>query len=152
MRVTWYLVANASTARILETAKGPKPLTERKVLNHPEARSARKDLKRDRPGMFRQKGARPGAFVEQADARKHELEVFARELASELALGAVLHAYERLVIVAPAPLCALLREFLSPAVQARIVHVVQRDYTKFPDDEVYRLLGRSMLLPAANGA
>lgn len=151
MNATWYLVANGSTARILRSQKGQHGLELVKCIEHPESRCPRKELLRDRPGVYRQKGSRPGSFSGSTDPKKHETEEFARQLADELISGALMKAFDRLVLVAPVPLISIVQERLTPSVRASIVHTICKDYTKVRESDLSGFLNRTLPFLVAGG-
>ncbi|MBI5093655.1 MAG: host attachment protein [Candidatus Hydrogenedentes bacterium] len=148
MPATWYLIANGSTARLFTMERGEGRLTLVREFDHPESRLSRKELKRDRPGLFCQRGGRPGTFVGATDAKRHESEVFARQLAEELALELLPHTLDRLVLVAPAGFSAILSGLLPPVLRKRIAKVIRKDYTKSPEKVCTQLLRRTGPVPA----
>ena len=141
MKRDWYVIANASRARLLERTAGQDDWGDAADLVHPQSRGSGTSLADDRPGHIAGGRNGPGStFAPRTDPRRHEHERFAKEIAglvdaaiADGRCGAlVLIAADRFMGVLEAQLGERSRE----AVRARIGH----DWTLLPDAELVRRL------------
>src|SRR5436305_1123553 len=109
---TWILVADASRARIFETAGANQELCEVEALVHPESRKKTSELVNDRPGRVSRGQARSSM---EAHTSPHAVEAdrFAHLLAKVLDRGVERREYSSVVIVAPPHFMGLLRSAIS---------------------------------------
>jgi protein required for attachment to host cells len=126
---TWIVIADAASARVLESNKRLGDWTLVRELSHPESRAHAAQLVSDKPGRVRQisTGARV-AMEPPTPLKRKEAEKFARQLAAALEDAAHKGAFERLILVTPPAFLGILREVLPPAVAERIARVVEKDY------------------------
>ncbi len=138
---TWILVADGTRARVLEST-GPG----RRLTAHPELTFSH-ELPRHEPG-----GSDRGRAFESASPTRHAVEPksdpvrqskhqFAIELADMLAGKLTEKAFDRVVLVAPAPMMGDLRTALDAPVRAVVSGEVVADLTKVPDVEIAKHLG-----------
>lgn len=112
-RIEWFLVANATQARLLQRESG-LPLKRIASFAHPQGRLRSSALGDDRAGREaadRSFGA--AAYEPRSDAHRKEHLRFAQELAEHLEQGAEAQAYASLVVFAGNPFLGLLREALG---------------------------------------
>lgn len=130
MSSVWVVSANSSRAT-LYTAKSPvAPLEQQFQLNHPDARKKLSELLTDRAGRaFDSHGQGRHAMDQRVDAREHEREVFAREVAQELETLREQHDIDQLVLVAAPAFLGLLRSALSGPLKSLISLEIDKDYT-----------------------
>lgn len=130
MVVIWVLVADGSRARLFRAEGARGALVETDSWVHPESRLRDQDLVSDGPGQDRDRGSlgRHG-FNEHNSAHDHQIEAFAREVASRLTRAANDNAFGRLVLCAPPRFLGLLRDQLPDMVKQRIRHEVPKDLT-----------------------
>ncbi len=132
---TFVLVANASRARLFEREQGTGVLTLVEEREHPESRAKNADLVSDKPGR-----TFPGSthteragMEEPTIPKRHEAEVFARELADDLSRRHNEHTIGELVITAPPGFLGMLRGALgthSNKVSDRVMLWLDKDYTQ----------------------
>ena len=131
---TFVLVANASRARLFQREEGTGVLTLIEEREHPESRAKNIDLVTDKPG--RSFPSDPHTFhagmEEPTIPKRHEAEVFARELADDLSRRHNEHTFDELVITAPPGFLGMLRGALATHhnhVSDRVFLWVDKDYT-----------------------
>jgi protein required for attachment to host cells len=124
--ITWILVADTAEARIFESKNG-KDWTLLREMSHPQSRVRPSEVGRDKPGRVRQSTGQRAA-MESTPHTKKEVEKFARELAAFLEREIVTGAVDRLVLVTPPSFLGILRAELRPAVLAKVVDTIEKDY------------------------
>ena len=142
MSVTWIMVANASQAKLYENQGPKKGLQLVKELVHPESREKAANLVSDRIGNYQGSGS----YSQHTNPKHHEMERFAHEIAHELEDGRVKNAFERLVLVSSTPFIGMLNQRLTPHVQGKISHSVEKDYTKLEAKELASHLADFVML------
>jgi protein required for attachment to host cells len=70
------------------------------------------------------------------DARRHEQEQFAHELALELGAAHANRRYDKLVLTASAAFLGMLKAQLPKEVERSIIHSQNKDYTATPPAEL----------------
>ena len=130
----WILVADASRARIFGSDLLLEEFEELGAYVHAASRLHGQNLVTDRPGRSRSHGHE--ILDDHTNRKVHESDVFARELAVELATGERERRFERLVVVAPPKLLGQLRSHLSRAVEQRIVASIHKDLTRVKRHEM----------------
>ncbi|MFP4192037.1 MAG: host attachment protein [Candidatus Hydrogenedentota bacterium] len=143
---TWYLVANASTARVYAKTPGNKTLQLLHEYNHPESREPRRELKRDRHGHYAGAGKGHGSMVEPTDPKKQEASRFAREIASALHHAHAKNEFERLVLVTPPSFFQHLKKPMEPLLHECVNTVIEKDYTKTDPKKLAEHLEKHVLL------
>ncbi|TNE94605.1 host attachment protein [Porticoccus sp.] len=119
--MTWVLVADASRARIFNTAGSKEPLVEVKSMLHGESRLKVSELVSDQPG--RQSGSNPSGshgVAEKSAIKEQERDTFARELSDLLALGREQDHFRKLYLVAPSQMLGALHKHLNKNVKAAL--------------------------------
>ncbi len=140
----WWLVANASRARILELEEGDA-FVDVCDLVHPQSRQKGSELGLDRAGRVPGKqahGTGSAALDPRLDPREreHEHEHFAREVAAALNDGVSAGRCAGLVLVASNPFLGLVKQHLSEQAHKALLRTVVADYTMLGDREVARRL------------
>ena len=121
MKKTLVTVAQRAKARFFRVEAGGARLVEIEDLIHPESRLHEGDLTTDQPGVVEERtGPSMRSYGNENQAKEHEAQVFAKEVAEAIAKQRVDEHYERVVIAAEPGFLGLLREKLDPAT-ARIV-------------------------------
>lgn len=134
------LVANASEAQCYATTQLGHAMNLVKQYSHLESRKKGHDLVSDGPGHYKTQGTGHGAFVAHNTPHEQAVDHFAREIAEDLRLACNNNHYSHLVIIAPAHFYGLLNKHCGEQVCARIVHHVEKDYTKLPQKELQTYL------------
>lgn len=123
------VVANASTAKYYETSKAGKKLDFVKEYTHPQSREKGIDLVTDR-----------SYFYNKLQPKEVEADRFAKQLADDLKHSKDIHQYEYLVMIAPPHFHGLLNKHCSNQVRLRIIHNIEKDYTKTPAKKLKSML------------
>jgi protein required for attachment to host cells len=111
------------TAHPVETAR----------LTDPAAHLHARDFSSDRPGRsYESVGGARHAIERENDPRQREALRFAKEIAARLDVDRRNKEYEQLIVVAGAPFRRVLRDQLSAATAACIVHEVPKDLVHSP--------------------
>lgn len=116
----WVVAADSVRARVFTTQSGRGPLTEVKDLVHPESRMPEKDLVSDASGSGRSTGAGGHTFGVANQARNHEVECFAKEVASMLCEANGQGHFDRLHVLAAPAFLGHLRPHLDHSTRARL--------------------------------
>ena len=134
---TWVIVADSSRAKIYAQAQANSELDETVDLVHPSARLRGTDLSSDRAG------AHAGGFGQEAhaldprtDAKEHEAETFAKELADRLESGRTSGQFQKLVLMAPPEFLGVLREELNDELRKLVTGALAKDLVKRSAEEV----------------
>jgi len=134
---TWILVANASHASLYESRGRASGLELIRKFEHPSSRAKGADLISDRPGHAAAgRGGRRTALEPNTDARRHEQEQFAHEIALELGAAHTNRRYDKLVLTASAAFLGMLKAQLPKEVERSIIHSQNKDYTATPPAEL----------------
>lgn len=136
MPTTWFLVANASHAKLYATTGSKKTLALIKDLDHPESRQKNAELVTDRPGHMQSSGNGHGARQPQTSPKEHEADRFAQELARELNHGRSTNQFERIVLVAPSAFMGLINGKIDKHTAGLVVDRLEKDYTQASDKEL----------------
>ncbi|MGE3920386.1 MAG: host attachment protein [Gammaproteobacteria bacterium] len=149
MSTLWILVANASTAKLYEAQRArlyknnghdDQNIKNIATFCHDESRQKASDLVSDKLGSYQFGDAGHGSFAEPTDPKLVEAERFAIELAEVLNQGRIEHAYEYLIIVAPAHFKGLLQKHLDTKLDKYIIETVKKDFTRFKGRELVHQL------------
>ena len=119
MTRTWFIVANASRARVCKWAPGHTHLLELADFIHPQSRGMGSDLDRDRAGHVQRSLGDGGlggvALKPHTDPRHKEHAVFARQLAAHVEEALIAHRCDALCLVASSPFLGELKAHLRAA-------------------------------------
>ena len=138
------VVADQGEARFYDIARPDAGLQPAGRLTDPKAHLHDRDFKSDRPGrVFDHAPAatgRRGAVAHHGTGgerrpRKHEAELFARQIAEQLD-AATPGEFDRLVLMAGPAFLGLLRAALSKALHLKLVAEVPKDLVHQGDDAV----------------
>jgi protein required for attachment to host cells len=126
---TWVVVADGTRARLFNRHPNRK-LEEFDVLLSPEHRLHEGDLVTDRGGRATDSSGSGGHAVGNRNATKnHEMENFARRLASRLEQGRCAGELSRLVLVAPPRFLGQLRASLSASATELVALSIDKELT-----------------------
>ena len=150
MKHQWILVANASLARIFRRDFPLAALEPVETLTHEESRMRRSELATDHPGRdatdnnynnnINNNTHGVVRFEPRTDARRKELDHFAREVADRLDQGLAARKFESLAVCASNPFLGELRTRLSEPVQKKISLEFNADLTSLSPTEIERRL------------
>ena len=130
MTTTWILVANASEAQLYANTGISKGLEKVAAFDHPDSRRKTSDLVSDRPGHMQSAGNGHGSHQQATDPKRHEHEIFAREIAQHIEQGRTGNQYQRLIVAAEPHFRGLLNNTFSTQVHSLISESLDKDYTK----------------------
>jgi protein required for attachment to host cells len=142
---TRIVLADQAEARFYDVERIDEPLRLAGRLTDANAHLHDRDFKSDRPGRVfdhaATSGHRRGSVAHHATGgertpRRHEAELFARQIARELAQAQQDQRFERLVLVAAPQFLGILRSVLPKAVSARVVREVPKDLLHEPENTV----------------
>jgi len=126
----WVLVADKSRARVFAAASATGALEEKAVFVNPENRVPERELVTDRPGRAHSSvGGQRSGMSGEVDARTHEAEMFAKEVAGHLAKARGRGEFDRLVLVAAPAFLGMLRPKLDAQVRACVSVSLDKDLT-----------------------
>jgi protein required for attachment to host cells len=132
MLITWLLVANRAAARVLLHRPGQSPQLLL-ALEHPQARAHNRAFDADRAGnVYKPAEAAFHAMSQERDSRRHETEVFARQIMAHLNVAHARGEFDRLVIAAEPALLGVLRACLEPRTAAATIDIA-RNLSHLPD-------------------
>ncbi len=138
MKRNWFVVANASRARVLEESDKPGSFTHVADLVHPESRMKGEQLSSDRPGQVEGIGHGLGnaAYLPRTDPRVREHGRFAREVAAVLKHGVAEGRCAGLVLVASDPFLGQLKAQLNTQSRKLLLRTIASDFTTLRDAEL----------------
>lgn len=139
----WWVVANASRARVLEPNDRFDAFDHVADLVHPQSRQKGSELADDRPGHVtgqQAHGTGSSALDPRHDPREREHEHFAREVAQTLNDGVAAGRCAGIVLVASNPFLGHLKQHLSEQAHKALLRSVVADYTTLDDRELVRRL------------
>lgn len=143
MGKTWVVVADSSRARLFEQDRPRGPLQEIKDLANPRGRMKGSDLLSDSPGRaFDSKGAGRHAMSATTDVRRHEAEVFAAEIASQLDNARTGNKLQSLVIFAPPEFLGLLRDKMNEPTRELVSRTINKDLVSLKPQDILKYLVR----------
>ena len=131
MARTWFIVANASRARICEWGPGRGRLLEVADFVHPQSRGMGRDLDSDRAGHVQRSlgdgGVGGVALTPHTDPRHKEHGVFARQLAAYVEEALIAHRCDALCLVVSNPFLGELKSHLRDAGKQALRSVTPTD-------------------------
>lgn len=134
---TWVVVADSSRGKIFAQDKQSNELQERVDLIHPGARLQGEELTSDRPGRHTGAyGQGSHVFDARTEAKEHEAETFAKEIAKRLEAGRTSGQFQKLVLMAPPAFLGVLRAQLDDEVRKLVVEEIAKDLVTHSADEV----------------
>lgn len=133
----WVVVADSARARLFTADNAVGPLHERETLVNPEARQPQRDLVSDASGRsFNRFGPGRATLGHEADAKEHDYEIFARQIAQRLNEARVRGELAKLVLVAAPAFLGLLRKNLDPHVLDLVTASIDKDLTQLRADKL----------------
>jgi protein required for attachment to host cells len=139
----WYVVADATKARVVKLDEGPVRATGKiehvvvPALNEefiaPNLKS--REVLADRGGQ-----RTPGHPAFPADPHKRAKAEFALELARVLEKALNEHRFEHLILIAPPEMLGKIRAALTDEVKKRVLVEEDKDLTQLPDNELAQRL------------
>ncbi|MCA8962493.1 MAG: host attachment protein [Planctomycetes bacterium] len=141
-RRTWIVVSDSSRARIFldeETGSDWNLVGE---IDFPDGRKRVEELVSDQPGSVQQTGMGGGkaGLTPTIDPKEKEAIRFARSLSELLEKSRRAHAFDQLVITAPAHFLGLLRKSLDDETTKLVIQTAHHDYTRNSAVELQELV------------
>lgn len=138
----WVVVAESSHARIFHCNKPGAALEEETALVHPESRLHAQEITSGLPGrVFDIGGEGRHAMVASTDPKRHEAEVFAREVIAHIEIARTSGKFDELILAASPAFLGLLRERMSSALRQRVIHTVSKNLVHEDKASITRQLG-----------
>ena len=133
---TWMVAADASRARVYASeaaGETPQPVEE---FDNPAGRTHNRDLVTDGDGRYFGKGERNQGHTASPgeSAVEHEVELFAKRVASYLDRARIDHRYDRLRLVAAPKFLGLLRQNLTKEVDKVVDQAIAKDISWFDEN------------------
>jgi protein required for attachment to host cells len=145
----WFVIANASRARVLEEGSRAGRYVHVADLVHPQSRQKGIALAGDRPGHAHAEGAgfAGTSFAPHTDPRERERDRFAQEVARLLDQGIADGRCAGLVLAASSPFLGHLKTHLGAQAKKAIVRTLDADYTALSDRELSERLTAGQVEP-----
>ena len=141
MNPTWIIVADGSRARLFESSGSSSDIHETENLTHPESRLHEQTLTSDLPGRaFDSTGEGRHAMGSKAEPKKHEIEEFARQIASHLDKARSDNKFKQLIVIAAPSILGELRNTLSAETKKLIRTEIDKDLTQHSIDDIQKHL------------
>lgn len=141
----WVVVAESSHARIFHCNKPGAALEEETALVHPQSRLHAQDIHSDLPGRaFDSGGEGRHAMSPDTDPKRHEAEIFARELIAHIESARTHSKFEQLILAASPSFLGLLRERMSSPLRQRVIHTLSKNLVHEDKAVITRQLGPTM--------
>jgi len=126
--------------RIYDYEKNAHQVTFLKEITHPESRLKSSELASDKPGHYQAGTSGHGSFVPHSDPKEVTIDQFAHQLAKELDHARTVHAYDKLILIAPPRMEGLLQQHLNKHVKDSIAAVIQKDFHDITEKEILALV------------
>ncbi|MGH8507622.1 MAG: host attachment protein [Gammaproteobacteria bacterium] len=127
MSRVWVVAADSRRARIFATDTPTGSLREMEDLVHPAARTHARELTSDRPGRsFDSHGPGRHAMEPETNVKRHEAEVFAKQVAERIERARLDDEFDELVLIAAPEFLGLLRKSLSPTAIGLVAKAVDK--------------------------
>ncbi len=137
MKKTWVVVAESSRARIFQAESRLKPMKEIEGLAHPESRARVLDINADNAGRaFDSAGQGRHAMENEVDPKKHEAEMFAKQIADHLDKARAKGEFEALIVIAPPEFLGLLRKHVNPVTTKTMAKAVSKNLVREPEEVI----------------
>lgn len=138
---TWILIADAGTARVLETQGMGQPLRAVSGFNLEQDLPRSRELGDDRPPRTHESvGPARHAYEPKSDPHRKLKRSFAKQISDELEAAAASKSFDRLIIVAPPVLLGDLRQELPRSVKDRTAAEVAKDLVAIADQDIRKHL------------
>lgn len=148
MKKTWFVLANASRARVLEREAGGGHLVELADFAHPQSREKTGELVSDREGHAQKAHGDPGhagtAFQPHTTPREKERAAFAIEVSRYLDAAVVARRCTDLVLIASDPFLGELKSHLGYDAAGVVRTTVARDLSSFGGADLVRRLSEAL--------
>lgn len=134
---TWYVVADGGLARIVQKREEEDAFDTQRELVSAEIHSHTQELGTDRPGRTHESAmSARHAIQPREDLHRANKRHFVHQVAAALSEANTRNEFDRLVLVAPAPVLGELRHALDAPTQRKLLAQLQKDLTKVPDADL----------------
>lgn len=141
MTTTWILTANRSSASLFESDWPGKSMRRIQDVPHPQGREQNSDIDTDKPGRsFDSFGQGRHAMSTGQEPVEHIAQQFALDLAEVLNKGRVVHAYDKLVLMAEPKFLGVLRAALDKHTAALVVQTVHKELPNVKEEDLAEYL------------
>jgi protein required for attachment to host cells len=126
----WVVVANSSRAAIYMSDAKLGKLDPVRTISHPESRLKNSEINSDAQGLTQHGPSHATAsYSAEHSPHDHEIEVFAKEIASILHLARNDGSFDRLVLVASPKFLGSLRAHLDAETARKVSETIAHDWT-----------------------
>ena len=129
MKSTLILVADSAHARIFTVESASSPLEEIEVLVHTECRLHDREITSDLPGKIKDEGHVGHAFEQPTDPKKHQAEIFVRDITKYLEELYDTNKFEQLLIIAEPSVLGLLHHQLPQKIREAVCFELDKNIT-----------------------
>ncbi len=137
MKKTWVVAAESSRARIFQAESRLKPMKEIEGLAHPESRARVLDINADNAGRaFDRAGQGRHAMENEVDPKKHEAEMFAKQIAEHLDKARAKGEFEDVIVVAAPEFLGLLRKHVNPITAKMVSKTVTKNLVRETEEVI----------------
>lgn len=127
-KITWIVIANASSAKIYTKLKGDHQLSLIKEFEHPDSRKKASELMSDGVGRYKARDSATGTYSPRTEPKLVEAEHFAKQLADVLEHARKTNDFKSLILVAPSHFQALIKNHISDQLSSQIQETISKDY------------------------
>lgn len=142
MEKIWVLAADNSRARVFETTRRNILEKEIETMDHPASRQSNQDIITDRPGRTSHpsSGEQRKAYMPTTDPKKHEVQLFAKEVGEMINKAAIERKYDKIYILAPPSFLGMLRNELNNNTKEKINGEIDKNVTQLKMEEIREYL------------
>ncbi|MEW6100173.1 MAG: host attachment protein [Pseudomonadota bacterium] len=145
MKPDWFLVANASQARLLSREAPDAPLVPVAQFEHPQSRLSDTELGDAPHGRTKSdQRSRGTSFAPRTELHRKEREHFAREIADYLDEGVQAGKCRSLTVFAASPFLGELKAEFGDATLGALKHAVDLDLTHFGLSELEHRIAQAL--------
>lgn len=131
---TWYVITDGGHARVLRKRDGQNAFDTQREFVSAEIHSKTHDLGAERPGRVHESvGSAHHAVEPRQDLHRTDKQNFVGEVARMLNEADAQHAFDRLILVAPAHALAWLNDALDAGTKQKVAAELQKDLTNVPN-------------------
>jgi protein required for attachment to host cells len=142
MRKVRIVVADEREANFFDGSKADGPLTARGEMRNETAGMKDIELETDREGRRFGGGGHHHGVDGERSTERHELTLFAKEVADRIDKDRVNREFDKLVIVAPPRMLGLLRQSLSAPSQAMLAGEISKDVVHHGPEAIRNVVPR----------
>jgi protein required for attachment to host cells len=134
---TWYVIADGGRARFVLKREAQEAYDTRRELVSPDIHSLTHDLGAERPGRVHESATVARHAAEpRVDLHRTAKLRFVDEVAAALNEASALHAFDQLILIAPARALVELKHALDAETKGKVAGQLQKDLTHVPDADL----------------